>query len=1239
MPSSYDELDVKVYVDYPQNRSNIKSPFVYAADGTSWDTSTAINCYIEPVSRTVIGMPVPMTPEWRTTFTGQGYTRLQKADFTFTSPSSWGNIFFYGTNDTYLFCASNITGTMNAPVQLNGGVTRNQPLFFSFIKQNKKESNTNITAKLFWSGNSFVNKDTQLHFKDDGSCDIYRGYQISASSILCTTSSAVVTGVGTTFTALVGTPTLYTEDGRTIGTVSTISSDTSLTLTAIPTFNYAGLWHIKVPQKVATYSRNENNYNQQAVSIRNNNPNNDYNDVYIMPMRGKELIINTSYGLNFSHTFDDLIETNDINSVYGPYYGYNTGITTTPVEKFLLPEILPTGAFSIVIPNGKCAFQLAKLFFLSNWTIGTKRIYNEVAQQGFSNIGYRSVSPEVGQINSSTYSSTVTGFLTAFTSAWIGGRLFGTNPDGTKAYEVGTISAVASTTSLTLSSISTIYNLLSSFSVMLKKTGTIVANTSSNIITGTGTLFLTQVAVNDDVYDPNDYYLGKVQSISSNTSMTLYYNSLTDCTSTAYWLNYPIIDEIFQNNNAEIMGPANSTQITDIPVPSGQFYYNASTTATLSSSDNAVVYISSSSTSEPNNLLKNNDSTHCLYSFDAIITWVNQKTKTTTVDITNVIEHLVIKKTEEGENGCSLSARKQNLIDVGMVNPERISNRPIKITLKPRNLAYGEVTIFEGYLKNPDIEYIQGPNYDKYALLTFEAYDKKQLLNEVYFTKAPSFDNITLFQAMQQLIRYGGGYTRLTSYEYAFGFLAFYFGLNRNNSNGQYNWTANIEDSVGSFIEKIRSELAQNIAFKYGFDWNWIAPLNKWINNEEYSFIDQSVIQENVGGIFTVPLYLSDANATTFGSVPASKTYKRTLRNLKRTYELPEANQVIVIGNDKTNNDRIVAIVDDINSQNPFITNRPDNWLGMVKTFCSQNERFTNKNIVQKSAQSFFNKISTGREIVEFQSDFITYFDDFSKATNMEPLPAKTGTIDSFTYSNVVSGVGTLFTSELIAGNILYSADGYMIGTVASIGSNTSLTLTTNALYAVSTGQYFLRNPIKWLYEYRFLSTGNLVELFDTTGVSTGKYRILSYEVEFVKNNIPVYISGILQNPETINIAQCNYKAVKQNIINRWQIIEKEQVNTTFENDINVLKSTASKIVLSFITGGAGLTYSTSGAPAGMTFSMSALSESQQDLVIDWTPSVGQTKQVFTFTVTVNNAGGIGNSYTIPLTFKVFDTL
>src|SRR5258706_14326116 len=57
----------------------------------------------------------------------------------------------------------------------------------------------------------------------------------------------------------------------------------------------------------------------------------------------------------------------------------------------------------------------------------------------------------------------------------------------------------------------------------------------------------------------------------------------------------------------------------------------------------------------------------------------------------------------------------------------------------------------------------------------------------------------------------------------------------------------------------------------------------------------------------------------------------------------------------------------------------------------------------------------------------------------------RTGAITSSTASTTVTGAGTLFTTELAAGNVLYSAVGVAIGTAKTITNATTLILTGHA--------------------------------------------------------------------------------------------------------------------------------------------------------------------------------------------------
>ena len=71
-----------------------------------------------------------------------------------------------------------------------------------------------------------------------------------------------------------------------------------------------------------------------------------------------------------------------------------------------------------------------------------------------------------------------------------------------------------------------------------------------------------------------------------------------------------------------------------------------------------------------------------------------------------------------------------------------------------------------------------------------------------------------------------------------------------------------------------------------------------------------------------------------------------------------------------------------------------------------------------------------------------------------------TGTISASTSTTSVTGVGTSFTTELQVNSILYNAAGTVIGRVASIGSNTALTLAANSAVAVSGGAFKYTLPI-----------------------------------------------------------------------------------------------------------------------------------------------------------------------------------
>jgi hypothetical protein len=65
------------------------------------------------------------------------------------------------------------------------------------------------------------------------------------------------------------------------------------------TKNFTGSYNKKQPFKVQSYSRTESNYSGGRPTVVTGNPNDQYNDYYIIPFRGNQLLVITSFGLNF----------------------------------------------------------------------------------------------------------------------------------------------------------------------------------------------------------------------------------------------------------------------------------------------------------------------------------------------------------------------------------------------------------------------------------------------------------------------------------------------------------------------------------------------------------------------------------------------------------------------------------------------------------------------------------------------------------------------------------------------------------------------------------------------------------------------------------------------------------------------------------------------------------------------------------------------------------------------------
>jgi len=105
-------------------------------------------------------------------------------------------------------------------------------------------------------------------------------------------------------------------------------------------------------------------------------------------------------------------------------------------------------------------------------------------------------------------------------------------------------------------------------------------------------------------------------------------------------------------------------------------------------------------------------------------------------------------------------------------------------------------------------------------------------------------------------------------------------------------------------------------------------------------------------------------------------------------------------------------------------------------------------NLINKTSASVVNVPEIDSRVLLTQGDI----------TNVDLVSDGTGTVSAATNSTTVTGVGTLFQSQVFSGNILYKkVDNTVIGTVSTVNSNESITLTGNAQNAAAGEAFYIK--------------------------------------------------------------------------------------------------------------------------------------------------------------------------------------
>jgi hypothetical protein len=157
---------VLVELDCPEPRVALDR-ICLSCDGTSWQTSLADGIWVDPITRTAMLTPLPLTEDWNSVFTGD-FSRLVKSDYSLADTADWNEVPRRGAADVYL------EGGENAKATTVDTYSANQPFSISFYVPGVEELGERTVFKCGWGVENAAGSIT-LRFRANGSVTIYKG--------------------------------------------------------------------------------------------------------------------------------------------------------------------------------------------------------------------------------------------------------------------------------------------------------------------------------------------------------------------------------------------------------------------------------------------------------------------------------------------------------------------------------------------------------------------------------------------------------------------------------------------------------------------------------------------------------------------------------------------------------------------------------------------------------------------------------------------------------------------------------------------------------------------------------------------------------------------------------------------------------------------------------------------------------------------------------------------------------
>lgn len=343
------------------------------------------------------------------------------------------------------------------------------------------------------------------------------------------------------------------------------------------------------------------------------------------------------------------------------------------------------------------------------------------------------------------------------------------------------------------------------------------------------------------------------------------------------------------------------------------------------------------------------DKTLGVYAMDAQFATTVTTTASAAVDVTNRLSDLSISVDEEGKTQVRMGTRQGSKMTTdGVKQVETLGDRPYRIAL-------GAVDIVRGTLQPPHLIPAEGLAYGIGDRLEWEGQDRGREFEDYTFTAAWPYDGVLLTDAIQDIFLAPG----FSSGSLVMSTDSFELPYTPGVSLGEWQLYPERGDTAAVWIEKLHADFAATW-FK-----GWVPTLSGY----RYRF-------QNPTDLSTTPaltLYRSREDAVA-ASVTAALVTSRVVRSESQYLYRAEANQIIVIGQDRRTKKIITSQYNDTASQTPGTTpaSRPENWRGKtIRYQLIDPELITTQAAADRARDILRDRLTPTRHVLEWDSDIL----------------------------------------------------------------------------------------------------------------------------------------------------------------------------------------------------------------------------------------------------------------------------